>query len=161
MQSDPIGLMAGPNTFTYAFSQSLTFTDRYGLAGLRVTSSRTGQVIHSDPNHPNPCGTGKPWTKGKNGEKDMLQFLQGGGLGLGGTKARGNTANNVAPSAGGTGRARTDGIIPGIGGGLPTGLEAKCGPCAGFTPNQKQNYGPATTPGPSQQFDDIWVFWYR
>jgi hypothetical protein len=89
----------------------------------------------------------------------MLGFLAGGGLGGIGVSAKRNTANNVAPPPGSSGRARTDGEIPGTGGALPTGLEAKCGPCAKPTKNQKQNYGPSVT-GPTPQFDDIWVFKY-
>ena len=41
----------------------------------------------------------------------------------------------------------------------PVGLESKCGPCAGFTPNQKQNYGPSANSG--NPFADILVFFFH
>ena len=159
MQSDPIGLWDGWETYGYVDSQPLAWGDYFGLA-MTVTSTRTGRVVHNDPNYLSPCLPGtSPSAKGKAGETEMLKLVNQGSIpAISGTAVR-NTSNNVAPPSGRRGRARTDGVINGGRGRPPIGLEAKCGPCAGPTKHQRQNYKPAVSPnrGTRRQFMDIFI----
>jgi len=161
VQSDPIGLAGGVNSYKYVYARPLLGRDPLGLA-LTITSIRTGGVVHNDPNYPSPAKPGSSSNcKGRLGEAEMLAFVNTGGL-PGVQQATRNTANNVAPPPGMSGNARTDGLATDSRRKKKYGLESKCGPCAGFTPHQNQNYGSAVNPpsGTAAQFDDIFTFWW-
>jgi len=149
VQSDPIGLLGELNTFRYAASRPNSGRDINGLKLTVTSAARPGvAVVHT--NIASPCASGTSGSKGKAGEKWLAAAMAAAGLATSGNQT-------VVPPSGSSGRAITDNSFIDGNGNL-IGVEVKCGPCARYTKNQKQNYGPATT-GANPQFYDILTFW--
>lgn len=147
VQSDPVGIALDIATFRYGDRNPISFSDPFGL-GLIVRNS-AGAIVYRDKSFPLPCATGTSHAKGLAGEAAMAAVASSGVVpGLSGKLGLGVT---IPPPPGMTGNSITDGSMGSI------GLEAKCGPCAKPTKNQKQNKGNMAAAG----LTDIFTFRFR